>query len=261
MHAHKIVTRDEWLQARKALLAKEKEMTRQRDLLSEQRRALPWVKVEKAYAFETTAGRKTLAGLFGDKNQLIVYHFMWRHDLDDGCIGCSFLADHIDGANLHLPHNDVALVVVSRAPLAVLQAYRKRMGWRFEWVSSAASDFNFDYHVSFTRDELAKGKVTYNYTTIDASIDELSGISAFCKDDNGDIFHTYSSYGRGNEEVLGAYMWLDLAPKGRNENGPHRGMMDWVRHHDRYEAAGAPDKAGGWRPAAKSGSDEPGCCS
>jgi len=257
VQVHKIVSPDEWLEARKALLAKEKEMTRMRDALNEQRRALPWVKVDKTYVFDTTSGRKTIAELFGDQSQLIVYHFMWRHDLDDGCIGCSFLADHIDGANLHLPHNDVSLVVVSRAPLAVLQAYRKRMGWRFEWVSSAGSDFNFDYHVSFTKEELAKGKVTYNYTTIDASIDELSGISAFFKDDNGDIFHTYSSYGRGNEEVLGAYMWLDLAPKGRNEN---QGMMDWVRHHDRYDAEGAPDRAGGWRPAAKSDNRTPDCC-
>src|SRR5262249_22895460 len=142
MPAHKIVSRDEWTNARKALLAKEKALTRQRDLLSEERRGLPWVKVEKNYVVETTAGRKTLAELFGDKCQLIVYHFMWRHDLNDGCIGCSFLADHIDGADLHLAHNDVSLVVASRAPLAVLQAYRKRMGWRFEWVSSAGSDFN-----------------------------------------------------------------------------------------------------------------------
>jgi predicted dithiol-disulfide oxidoreductase (DUF899 family) len=253
---HQIVSREDWLAARKAHLVKEKELTRARDRLSAERRALPWVKVDKTYAFDTKHGRKTLAELFDGRSQLVVYHFMWRRDLGTGCIGCSFLADHLDGANMHLAHHDVTVVVVSRAPLAVLQAFRKRMGWKFDWVSSAGSDFNYDYHVSFTPEQLASGKVYYNYDTTEASIEELSGISVFCKDEAGDIFHTYSSYGRGNEEVLGTYMYLDLTPKGRNETGPYRNLGDWVRHHDRYDAGGSVDAAGGYHPAEAADS----CC-
>lgn len=241
-----IVSRAEWLALRRELLAKEKALTRARDALSAERRELPWLQVDKEYAFDTPGGKKTLADLFGGRSQLIVYHFMWRRDLGDGCVGCSFLADHIDGANLHLAHHDVTLVAISRASLPELEAYKKRMGWRFEWVSSWGSDFNFDYHVSFPQEDLVKGKVFYNYRITDASIEELSGLSVFCKDANGDIFHTYSSYGRGNEEVLGAYMYLDLTPKGRNETGPNHNLTDWVRQHDRYGAGGLVDLTGGY---------------
>jgi predicted dithiol-disulfide oxidoreductase (DUF899 family) len=253
----RVVSQAEWLEARRALLAKEKELTRVRDAVSAERRQLPWVKVEKEYVFDTVDGRKTLGELFAGRSQLIIYHFMWRRDLGEGCVGCSFLSDHLDGANLHLANHDVSLVVVSRAPLAELQAFRRRMGWKFPWVSSYESDFNFDYHVSFTPEELATGEVFYNYQMTKASIEELSGISVFYRDTGGDIFHTYSSYARGNEEVLGAYVYLDLTPKGRNETGPGYNLGDWVRHHDKYGAGGYVDPAGGFiaQPEQKS------CCS
>jgi predicted dithiol-disulfide oxidoreductase (DUF899 family) len=245
----RIVSEAEWVAARKVLLAQEKALTHARDTVSAARRELPWVRVEKDYVFDTVNGPKTLARLFDGRSQLIVYHFMWRKDLGEGCVGCSFLGDHIDGANLHLPARDVTLVVISRAPLEVLQAFRKRMGWRFAWASSEGSDFNFDYHVSFRPEELASGEVEYNFTKTKASIEELSGISVFYKNEAGEIFHTYSSYGRGNEEVLGAYMYLDLVPKGRDENGGNMGL--WVRHHDRYGAGGYVDASGGYIAAEK----------
>ncbi len=229
---HRVVSQDEWTTARKALLAREKELTRLQDQVSAERRELPWVKVEKTYAFNTERGRETLADLFEGRSQLIIYHFMWRHDLGTGCDGCSFLSDHIDGANWHLPHNDVTLIAVSRAPLDVLDAYKKRMGWKFRWVSSDGSDFNYDYHVSFTKDQLAKGTVYYNYEMTEG-FDELPGVSVFYKDDKGDIFHTYSSYGRGGDILIGAHNYLDLTPKGRNEST----IMDWMRRHDEYEDA------------------------
>jgi len=242
----KVVTRAEWLAARKELLAEEKALTRARDAASAKRRELPWVKVEKEYVFDTPNGKKTLAELFDGRSQLIVYHFMWRRELGEGCVGCSFLADHVDGPNQHLAQHDVTFVAVSRAPLPLLEAFKKRMGWRFNWVSSHESDFNFDYHVSFTPEELATGKVFYNYGMTDASIEELAGMSVFYKDADGSIFHTYSCYGRGNEEVLGAYMYLDITPKGRNETGPNFTMGDWVRHHDKYGAGGFVDATGGY---------------
>ena len=251
-----IVPRSEWLAAREELLAQEKELTRARDRVSAQRRALPWVKVEQNYSFDTAAGRKTLAELFNGRSQLIVYHFMWRGDLDDACVGCSFLADHIDGANLHLAEHDVSVIVVSRAPLPVLEAFKQKMGWRFDWVSSEDSDFNYDYHVSFRPEEIASGQVYYNYRLTQASIEELSGFSVFYQDKQGAVFHTYSSYGRGNEEVLGAYMYLDLTPKGRNETGPNHNLTDWVRHHDRYDMGGSVDSTGAYIAAASSK-----CCS
>ena len=227
---HPVVSRDQWLASRKQLLKKEKELTRARDRLSAERRELPWVKVEKEYVFDTPQGRKTLSDLFEGRSQLIVQHFMFGPDWEQGCVGCSFGADHVDAAWLHLRHHDVTFVAVARAPLAKLESYRKRMGWRFPLVSSLGSDFNFDYHVSFTKDELAKGKVEYNYELTEGSMDELPGASVFFKDEAGSIYHTYSNYGRGGEEVLGAYMLLDLTPKGRNESGP----MDWVHRHDEY---------------------------
>ena len=256
MEEHDVVSEAEWLIARRGLLDREKELTRARDQVSAERRRLPWVRVEREYPFETAQGKKTLAELFGKNSQLIVYHFMWRGDLGEGCVGCSFLCDHIDGANQHLKQHDVSLVVSARAPLWVLQAFKSRMGWRFEMVSSYESDFNFDYHVSFRPEELASGEVFYNYRKTEASINELSGFSVFYKNQAGEIYHTYSSYGRGNEEVLGAYMFLDMTPLGRNER--ERGNLgDWVRHHDRYGAEGYVDPAGGFVAAEQKRE----CCS
>ena len=240
----KVVSRDEWLAARQELLAREKELTRARDAVSAQRRELPWVKVEKEYIFDTPQGKKTLADLFDGRSQLIVYHFMWRKEFGEGCVGCSYLCDHVDSMRQHLVQHDVNWVAISRAPLADLEGFKQRMGWKFPWLSSHASDFNFDYHVSFKAPELVSGKVYYNYRWTDASIEELSGMSVFHKDENGDVFHTYSTYGRGNEEVLGTYMWLDITPKGRNETGPNHNLSDWVRHHDRYDAKGHVDATG-----------------
>jgi predicted dithiol-disulfide oxidoreductase (DUF899 family) len=232
MQSHKIVSRQEWLTARKAHLRNEKALTRMRDLISAERRALPWVKIEKEYVFDTATGRKTLAELFGRNSQLIVHHFMWRHDLDSGCPSCSLEADHAEGALVHLVNHDVSYVRVSRAPIEKLLAYKRRMGWTAEWVSSWGGDFNFDYGVSFTREEL-KGKVNYNYTLVDGSeaFDELPGLSVFCKNEAGQVYHTYSSYARGNEEVIGTFIYLDITPKGRNE----KEIMDWVKRNDEYD--------------------------
>jgi predicted dithiol-disulfide oxidoreductase (DUF899 family) len=252
---HKVVSQDEWLAARKDLLAKEKALTRSRDAVNAARRDLPWIKVEKEFVFHTPEGDKTLADLFDGRSQLIIYHFMWRREFGEGCVGCSFLVDHIDGANQHLANHDVSLVVVSRALFSDLERFKKRMGWRFPWVSSYDSDFNFDYHVSFTKEELATGTVYYNYGMAPAMIEEASGLSVFYKDENRDIFHTYSSYGRGNEEVLGTYMYLDMTPKGRNETGPNHNLSDWVRHHDKYGAGGYVDATGGFIAEKK-----PSCC-
>ena len=228
---HRIVSQDEWLAARRVHLQREKEFTRLRDQLSAERRDLPWVKVGKTYAFDGPDGEETLADLFAGRSQLIVYHFMFGPADEEGCPGCSFLSDHVDGANLHLPHHDVTFVAVSRAPLSRLDAYRKRMGWRFKWVSSYGGDFNRDYQVSFTKEDLAKGPTSYNYQVrATQSEGEAPGISVFYKDAAGDIFHTYSSYGRGGDLLIGAYNYLDLTPKGRNESRP----MDWMRRHDRY---------------------------
>ncbi len=230
---NQVVSRDVWLEARRRLLAREKEATHLRDRVNAERLALPWVKVEKDYVFDTAAGRRALADLFDGRSQLIVYHFMLGPDWDAGCTGCSFLADHLDGTLPHLNHHDVTLVAVSRAPLEKVEAYKKRMGWDFPWVSSFANDFNFDYHVSFTKEQLAGETVFYNFTPMDSAegYDELPGLSAFYKDDAGNIFHTYSSYARGPEELIGTLMILDRAPKGRNESG----TMNFVRRHDEYE--------------------------
>ncbi len=235
MDRNGIVSRDEWLEARKQLLLKEKELTHLQDEVSKQRRELPWVKVEKEYVFDTPEGKKTLSQLFNGRSQLIVYHFMLGPGKKAGCVGCSFLADHVDGANLHLAHHDVTFVAISRAPLPEIEAYQKRMGWRFNWVSSGGSDFNYDYQASFTKDDLAKGKVYYNFQMTNAEGEDLPGISVFFKDEAGTVFHTYSAYGRGDERGLGAYMYLDLTPKGRDENGPNYNLMDWVHRHDEYD--------------------------
>jgi predicted dithiol-disulfide oxidoreductase (DUF899 family) len=244
MQPHKIVSQEEWLVARKAHLAKEKELTRLRDRLSAERRELPWVKVEKAYVFDGPDGQETLADLFGGRSQLLVYHFMFGPDWEQGCPSCSYVADHFDGANLHLPQRDVTLLAVSRAPLAQIEAFKKRMGWRFKWVSSYGNDFNHDFHVSFTPDEMAQGEVYYNYAMDEFPSEEAPGLSAFYKDPDGAVFHTYSAYARGLDILIGAYNYLDLAPKGRDE-AALPWTMDWVRHHDRYEdqEAGTPSAA------------------
>jgi predicted dithiol-disulfide oxidoreductase (DUF899 family) len=243
MNAPKIVSRDEWLAARRAHLAKEKELTRQRDLVAAAGRALPWLPVEKSYAFDGPNGRETLAELFGGKSQLVIYHFMFGPDWKEGCVGCSFLADHLDGPLLHLGQRDVSLVVVSRAPFAQLEAFRKRMDWRFKWVSSFGSDFNFDYQVSFTAEEIAAGNAQYNYDRPPAMGEEAPGTSVFYKDGSGRVFHTYSTFGRGDESLIGAYAVLDLVPKGRDEN-VRGNLTDWVKHHDRYDAGGTVDATG-----------------
>jgi len=235
MEPHRIVSREEWLAARRQLLAHEKEATHLRDAVNVERLALPWVRVEKDYRFETHDGPKSLAGLFGPRSQLIVYHFMLGPGWTAGCPGCSFLSDNFDGALPHLEHHDVTLTAVSRAPLAEIEAYRRRMGWRFPWVSSAESDFNFDFHVSFREADLAGDSVFYNFTDLEAkqANSELPGLSAFIRTDSGEVFHTYSSYARGLEELVGTLMILDRAPKGRNESS----TMNFVRRHDEYDDA------------------------
>jgi len=235
MQPHKIVSHEDWLAARERHLKNEKALTRMRDMVAADRRTLPWVKVEKNYVFDTTEGKKTLGQLFGRNSQLIVQHFMWRHDLGQGCVGCSIHTDHAEGALVHLQNHDVSFVMVSRAPLADLMGYKKRMGWTIPWVSSLGSDFNYDYHVSFSKDELATGEVYYNYGMTRDGFDELPGLSVFARDETGNVFHTYSSYARGNEEVIGAFMYLDMTPKGRNETE----IMDWVKRHDEYDTASA----------------------
>jgi predicted dithiol-disulfide oxidoreductase (DUF899 family) len=238
MENPKVVPQAEWLAARKELLTKEKQFTKLRDDLSRQRRELPWEKVEKNYVFDGPNGKVTLSELFGNKSQLIIYHFMFGPDWKEGCPSCSLLADHFDGSLLHLAARDVRFAAVSRAPLAKIETFKKRMGWMFNWVSSNANDFNRDYHVSFTKDEVETGTMNYNYTKQKFPSEEGPGASVFYKDNTGVIYHTYSSYGRGLDIMIGAYNWLDIAPKGRDEEGlPY--SMAWVRHHDRYELADA----------------------
>jgi predicted dithiol-disulfide oxidoreductase (DUF899 family) len=236
MEHPRVVSRAEWLEARKDLLAKEKDLSRRRDAVSAERRELPWVRVEKQYVFDAPGGRETLADLFAGRSQLIVYHFMFGPGWEQGCPSCSLIADHMDGAAVHLAQRDVTLVVVSRAPLPEIDAFKRRMGWRFKWVSSYGTDFNRDFHVSFTKEELAAGKVTYNYGVGNFPSEEAPGASVFYRDAAGAVFHTYSSYARGLDILIGAYNYLDLVPKGRDEAGlPH--SMAWVRHHDRYGSA------------------------
>jgi len=246
-----IVTREEWLEARKALLIKEKEHIRAGDRLSAERRALPWVKIEKDYRFDAPGGKTTLSELFGGCNQLVIHHLMFHPDWDAGCPGCSFQAEHIDGPGQHLEHRDVRIVAVSRAPLAKIAAYKKRMGWRFEWVSSYGSDFNFDFHVSFPEEQVANGSVDYNFGTITVEprylSEELPGVSVFYKDEEARIFHTYSTYARGLDALLGGNHYLDLMPQGR------AGHPNWPRRRDEYEtvAGGAPPLGVGSRPRVR----------
>jgi predicted dithiol-disulfide oxidoreductase (DUF899 family) len=254
MEPHKVVSHDEWIAARKSYLVEEKAFSRARDALARKRRELPWEKVEKDYVFDTPQGKRSLADLFGGKSQLIIYHFMLGPGWEAGCPSCSYLADHFDGAVVHLAQRDVSFVVVSRAPLAEIEAFQRRMGWRFKWVSSFGSDFNQDYQVSFTPQEKAGGKVFYNYELIDSfPSEERPGASVFYKNAAGEIFHTYSTYGRGLDILIGTYNFLDLAPKGRDEEGLAWSMA-WIRHHDRYDDAVVDAKASYQEPKSAS------CC-
>jgi predicted dithiol-disulfide oxidoreductase (DUF899 family) len=233
MENHRTATRADWIEARKQLLADEKEFTRLRDDLNQRRRDLPWVLVDKQYAFEGPDGKRTLTELFEGRSQLVVYHFMFAPDWEVGCKSCSFWADNFNGIVVHLNQRDVTFLAVSRAPLAKLQAFAKRLGWSFPWVSSFESDFNFDYHVSFRPEELSKGEVMHNFAMRRNSMSDLAGISVFCKDEAGNVFHTYSCYARGLDMMNTSYHYLDLTPKGRDEAGlPH--TMSWVRLHDQY---------------------------
>ncbi|MFA9476998.1 DUF899 domain-containing protein [Phycisphaerales bacterium AB-hyl4] len=231
---HPAVSRDAWIEARKALLVKEKVHMRQGDALAVERRALPWVKIEKRYLFQTEQGERTLAELFDGCSQLIVHHLMYAPDWDAACPGCSFQAEHIDGPARHLQHHNVRIVAVSRAPIDKLLTYRRRMGWRFEWASSLGSDFNYDFHVSFTHEQLARGTVNYNFGTIDTDpryqSEDLPGVSVFFKDTAGQVCHTYSTYARGLDMLLDANHYLDLTPEGRNDAA----YPNWPRRHDEY---------------------------
>ena len=246
MTTHAIETREKWLEARLDLLAAEKDLTHRSDQVAELRRKLPWVRVDKVYVFDGPNGKVTLADLFGSRRQLLVQHFMLAPGWEQGCKSCSYMADHTDGMTVHLAQRGVSFVAISRAPLAEIERFRRRMGWRFKWVSSNSNSFNYDFHVSFTPEQVATGRIAYNYGTSPHTSEELPGVSVFAKDDAGDVFHTYSTYGRGVEVMMGTYRMLDLTPKGRDEQGLAH-TMQWVRHHDRYEP----------EPSAKSGS----CCS
>jgi predicted dithiol-disulfide oxidoreductase (DUF899 family) len=234
MKTHPIVSQDEWLEARKAFLVKEKAYMREGDSLAQERRALPWMKIEKNYSFDTECGRKTLAELFEDRSQLIVHHFMFAPDWDAACPGCSFQAEHVDGPAHHLEQHNITIVAISRAPLAKLLAYRKRMGWHFKWFSSFESDFNYDFHVSFRKEQIEQGKVDYNFGTITADPryvnEELPGLSVFTKNKAGEIFLTYSTYARGLDMLLDTNHYLDVTPEGRNE----KFYPNWPRRHDEY---------------------------
>jgi predicted dithiol-disulfide oxidoreductase (DUF899 family) len=233
MQAHKTVSREEWLAARRALLVKEKELLKAKDALREQTRALPWVKVDKEYVFDGPNGKETLSDLFAGRSQLVIRHFMLGPGWKEGCVGCSFGADQTDGSVVHLINHDVMFVTVSRAPYPEIAAYHKRMGWQFKWVSSFGSDFNFDYHVSFTEEDEKRGKAFYNFADMDYMGDEMPGTSVFFKNGAGEIFHTYSAFARGSELIGGVYGILDITPKGRNEP-PGGNLTAWVRRHDEY---------------------------
>jgi len=230
--AHRVVSREDWLQARISLLAEEKELTRRRDALARKVRDLPWVKIERQYTFDAPTGKQSLADLFGPHSQLIVYHFMFDPTWSQGCKSCSFVADHYDGIIVHLAHRDISFVTISQAPLEKLERFRTRMGWTFPWVSAAHTDFNRDFGVSFTDQELADDKTVYNFNRQPYPIRELPGVSVFAKDDR-DIYHTYSTYARGLDKFLAAYQYMDITPKGRDE--AHTPGMGWLRHHDRYD--------------------------
>ncbi len=233
---HPVVDEAEWLAARRRHLLREKDLLLQLDELRRQRRELPWMRVSKPYSFFGPRGAQTLADLFDGRSQLVVQHFMFAPDWAEGCVGCSFQADHVDAAFVHLRHHDIAFAAIARAPWPKIDAFRRRMGWMFHWVSSYGSDFNYDFGVSFRPADLANGPVFYNFESRELQDEEAPGVSIFLRDADGSIYRTYSAYGRGAEQLVGAYNYLDLTPKGRNETGPAFDLTDWVRHHDRYEA-------------------------
>lgn len=232
---HEVVSHEEWTAARKALLTKEKEFTHRREELARQRRALPWERVEKPYAFDGPDGKETLSDLFDDRSQLVVYHFMFPPEADEGCPICSFWADHYDAPQVHLSHRDVSFVVISRAPLGKIERFKKRMGWRFRWVSSGNTDFNYDFQASFKPEDLKQGTAIYNYGPLNLDMADREGISVFYRDESGQVFHTYSTYARGIDMVNATYQFLDLVPKGRDEQD-FDFPQEWVRYHDRYAA-------------------------
>ncbi|MBV9702942.1 MAG: DUF899 domain-containing protein [Methylobacteriaceae bacterium] len=241
---HEIVSREEWLKARIALLAKEKAFARSRDELGAQRRALPWVRIDKPYVFDGPAGKVTLAELFGSRSQLFIKHFMMAPGQITQCVGCSLEVDHVEGLIEHLENHDVTYAAVARAPIEEIEAVRRRMNWRFPWVSSYHNDFNYDFNVSFTPAAIAAGKAYYNFREINPGMEDLSGDSVFFKDEAGQIFHTYSVYGRGGEDFLGIYRFLDVMPKGRDENGPYHSLADWARPRHMYDKPGTVEANG-----------------
>ncbi|GAA0558130.1 DUF899 domain-containing protein [Chitinophaga japonensis] len=252
---HTVVSAEEWASARRRLLEKEKAFTRLRDELNRERLELPWERVEKTYRFEGPRGTETLADLFDGRSQLMVYHFMFGPGWEEGCPSCSFLTDHIDGTLVHLANRDITLLLVSRAPLGQIEAFKKRMGWQVKWVSSYGSDFNYDYQVSFREEDKAKGQVYYNYGPAEFIAEDLHGLSVFYKNGQGEVFHTYSTYGRGCDMLVGTYNYMDLAPKGRDEDQLNF-TMSWVRHHDRYDQQYTVDPAAAYQPPKATGS----CC-
>jgi predicted dithiol-disulfide oxidoreductase (DUF899 family) len=250
MEKPRVASREEWLKERRALLQREKAHTRERDAIAEERRELPWVKVEKDYVFEGPEGKVGLSDLFGGKSQLFVKHFMKGPGQVAQCVGCSLEVDHVDGILVHLQNHDLAYVAVARAPIAEIEEYRKRMGWRFRWVSSHGSDFNYDFHVSFTPEQVAAGRAFVNFDDGTPWGEDMSGDSVFVKDEKGQIFHTYSTYLRGGEEFLGLYRYIDATPKGRIETGPTGTLGDWVRPHDMYGKGGMVERNGRYHLAA-----------
>ncbi len=244
---HEIVSSTDWLVARKDLLKREKELTRLRDQLSAERRALPWVKIDKEYIFDAPEGKVTLANLFAGRSQLFIKHFMMGPGQATQCVGCSLEVDHLEGILVHLQNHDVSYAVVARAPIEEIEIVRKRMGWKFPWISSYHSHFNYDFNVSFTREQISSGRALYNYEKAPewaAELEDLSGDSVFFRDRSGQIFHTYSTFGRGGEEFLGIYRILDVMPKGRDENGPYRSLADWARPRNMYSGGGSVEPNG-----------------
>ncbi|WP_439814158.1 DUF899 domain-containing protein [Zavarzinia sp. CC-PAN008] len=247
---HAVVSREEWLAARRSLLERERAFDRQRDEMSAARRALPWVEVTKPYVFDGPEGPVSLADLFGGRSQLFIKHFMMGPGQEQQCVGCSFEVDHVAGIRVHLENHDLAYAVVARAPIAEIMAFKRRMNWTFPWVSSFANDFNYDFHVSFRADELSAGTALYNYRAGNPGLEDLSGNSVFYRDGAGRVFHTYSTFGRGGEQFLGAYAYLDVSPRGRAETGPTGTLADWVRPHDMYGQGGTVEPTGRYHPAS-----------
>lgn len=253
METHRIVTKTEWMDVRRALLAKEKQLTRLRDRLAAERRALPWIHIEKNYVFDGPEGELTLADLFDGRSQLFIKHFMMAPGAVTQCVGCSFEVDHVAGILEHLNNHDVTYAVVGRAPIDEIEVVRKRMGWKFPWVSSCRSDFNYDFDVSFRPDEVSAGRALYNFQAAPewaAHLEDLSGDSVFIKDEDGRIFLTYATFGRGGEEFLGTYRILDATPKGRDENGPYNALSDWVRPNNMYGKDGMVEANGRYHAPA-----------